>query len=81
MVTMSKTCTKLFKSNKTQAVRLPKSVAFDDSVAEVEITVQGNSRIISPVGTSWDDWFDGPEASADFLQHREQPEEQGREGL
>jgi antitoxin VapB len=78
---MSKTCTKLFKSNKTQAVRLPKSVAFDDSVAEVEITVQGNSRIISPVGTSWDEWFDGPETSADFMQQREQPEVQGREDL
>ena len=39
--------TRLFKSNKTQAVRLSKSVAFDDSVTEVEIVAIGNLRIIS----------------------------------
>lgn len=44
------TSTVLFKSNQTQAVRLPKNVAFPDGVREVEIVVVGNSRVISPVG-------------------------------
>ena len=73
--------TKLFKSNKTQAVRLPKIVAFEDSITEVEIVAVGSARIISPVGSSWDEWFDGPGVSDDFMAQREQPEDQEREDL
>jgi antitoxin VapB len=71
--------TTLFKSNKTQAVRLPKAVAFDESVTRVEIVAVGNTRIISPAGESWDQWFDGPIVSNDFMTDREQPAEQERE--
>jgi antitoxin VapB len=78
---MSRVRTKLFKTNKTQAVRLPKIVAFEDSIAEVEIVAVGSTRIISPVGSSWDEWFDGPGASEDFMSQREQPEDQEREDL
>jgi antitoxin VapB len=78
---MTRVNTKMFKSNKTQAVRLPKAVAFDESVTEVEIVVVGNSRIISPVGESWDQWFDGPGISNDFMNDREQAEDQEREAL
>jgi len=81
MATMSKTRTKLFKSNKTQAMRLPRSVAFDESVTEVEIVVVGHSRIISPSELSWDQWFDGPGVSEDFMSHRDQPQDQEREDL
>ena len=42
--------TKLFLNNTTQAVRLPRDVAFDESVTEVEITVVGEARVITPVG-------------------------------
>ena len=73
--------TKLFKTNKTQAVRLPKLVAFEDVITEVEIVVMGSARIISPVGSSWDEWFDGPGVSEDFMSQREQPEGQEREDL
>ena len=73
--------TKLIKSNKTQAVRLPKIVAFEDSITEVEIVAVGSARIISPVGSSWDEWFDGPGVSDDFMSQREQPEDQEREDL
>ena len=76
---MANTRTKLFKTNKTQAVRLPRAVAFEDSVTEVEIVAVGNTRIITPAGSSWDDWFDGPGVSDDFIPHREQPEDQERE--
>lgn len=79
--TMTKTQTKVFKSNKTQAIRLPKAVAFDESVTEVEIVAVGNTRIISPADQSWDHWFDGPGPSDDFMNDREQPETQEREAL
>ena len=71
--------TRIFKSNRSQAVRLPKEVAFSGSVKDVEITAIGNKRIISPAGQSWDEWFDGPGVSSDFLANREQPEDQHRE--
>ncbi len=71
--------TRIFRSNRSQAVRLPKEVAFSESVKDVEITAIGNKRIIAPAGQSWDDWFDGPGVSSDFMVKREQPEDQHRE--
>jgi antitoxin VapB len=71
--------TKIFKSNRSQAVRLPKEVAFSESVKDVEIVAVGNKRVISPVGQSWDDWFDGPGVSSDFMLERLQPVDQHRE--
>lgn len=61
----------LFKSNQSQAVRLPKQVAFPDSVHQVEITKVGTSRVISPAGHRWDEFFvSGPRTSADFMRER-----------
>ena len=73
--------TKIFKSNKSQAVRLPKPVALPDSIKEVDIVAVGNSRLITPAGCSWDNWFDGPGVSEDFMADREQPADQQRETL
>jgi len=73
--------TRLFKSNKTQAVRLPKAVAFDESVTEVDIVAVGQARIITPAGQSWDAWFDSPRVSDDFMPEREQPGDQEREAI
>ncbi|MDH5327947.1 MAG: antitoxin [Gammaproteobacteria bacterium] len=73
--------TTLFKSNKSQAVRLPKAVALPDSVKKVEIVAIGNTRIITPAGESWDQWFDGPGVSEDFMVERDQPEDQHRENF
>lgn len=78
---MSATITKIFKSNKSQAVRLPKAVELPESVTEVSIVAIGNKRIITPASESWDDWFDGPRVSEDFMVEREQPEDQLREPL
>ncbi|WP_286823527.1 MULTISPECIES: type II toxin-antitoxin system VapB family antitoxin [unclassified Idiomarina] len=75
------TKTSLFKSNQTQAVRLPKDVAFSEDVKEVEVLVVGESRIITPAKTSWASWFNGEPASDDFMIEREQPEEQERDPL
>ena len=63
----------VFKSNKSQAVRLPKPVALPDSVKMVDIVKLGNARLITPAGESWDHWFDGPGGSDDFMTEREQP--------
>ncbi len=73
--------TKVFKSNQSQAVRLPKAVAFPESVTEVEIIAIGSKRLIVPAGESWDSWFDGPTVTDDFITDREQPEDQKREAL
>ena len=71
----------VFKSNKSQAVRLPKSVALPDDVKRVDVVAIGNTRILTPEGTSWDEWFDGEPVSEDFMAERDQPAEQLREGL
>lgn len=66
--------TKLFTTNRSQAVRLPKELAFPPEVTEVEIIKQGKGLLIVPKGKSWDDFFDnGPFASEDFMRTRDQP--------
>ncbi|GHB20971.1 type II toxin-antitoxin system VapB family antitoxin [Salinicola rhizosphaerae] len=81
---------KLFLSNKSQAVRLPKAVAFPEGVSEVTIVSLGNSRLITPSETSWDDFFEPDERYAvtdDFMndndtnENRDQPRPQQREAL
>ena len=72
------TRTVLFRSNRSQAVRLPKDVAFPDTVKEVTILKAGNRRIIVPTNAVWDDFFAEP--GIDFPD-REQPPEQDREPL
>ena len=71
----------VFKSNKSQAVRLPKSVALPDDVKRVDVVAVGKTRIITPEGTSWEEWFDGASVTDDFMSEREQPEEQLRESF
>jgi len=78
---MTITHTKIFKSNTTQAVRLSKNIEYPESIKEVEIVAIGNTRIITPAGQSWDDWFDNRLATDDFMSVREQPEDQQREDL
>jgi antitoxin VapB len=70
----------VFTSNRSQAVRLPKAVAFPDDVHQVDILKIGRSRVIVPKGQRWDDLFlHGPRASDDFLTEREQPAAEERE--
>jgi antitoxin VapB len=68
----------VFRTNKSQAVRLPKAVALPDNVKQVEITKIGQSRLISPVGRSWDAFFDYVRVSEDFMQERVQPKPEKR---
>lgn len=73
--------TKLFTTNKSQAVRLPKAVAFPESVTQVMIVSVGRSRLITPVDAVWDDFFaeSSMAVSDDFMTSRDQPESQARE--
>jgi antitoxin VapB len=72
----------VFTTNRSQAVRLPKAVAFPDSVHLVDVIKIGQSRLVSPVGKRWDDLFaNGPRASDDFMTEREQPAVEEREPL
>ncbi|WP_439547024.1 type II toxin-antitoxin system VapB family antitoxin [Sandarakinorhabdus sp.] len=58
---MSKSvATKLFQSNRSQAVRLPRDVAFPDHVKEVVIRIEGNRRIIEPAQSGWAAFFAKP---------------------
>ena len=81
VIEMATAHTKLFKSNQSQAVRLPKAVSFPDSVKEVDVISIGNKRLIIPTGGSWDSWFDGVDSSDDFMVSRNQPKGQEREEL
>ena len=71
----------VFKSNRSQAVRLPKAAALPDDVKRVDVVAVGRTRIIAPAGEAWDSWFDGAGVSADFMSEREQPVEQAREAF
>jgi antitoxin VapB len=71
----------IFKSNTSQAVRLPKGVALPASVKRVDIIPLGRARLIVPAGEGWDSWFDGEGATEDFMTHRDQPEDQQRDNL
>lgn len=71
--------TTVFRNNRTQAVRLPKAVALPDDVAEVEIRKVGRSRVITPVGSSWDEWFDHHEPYPEFPERADQGVAEERE--
>ena len=63
--------TKLFLSNRSQAVRIPVHLRLPDSVKAVEVRACGQERIISPVGQRWDSFFHGGQAVPDdFMAER-----------
>jgi antitoxin VapB len=70
------TRTTLFQTNRSQAVRLPKDVAFPDNVREVAIIRDGARRLIVPADALWDDFFSMPGVG---LGERDQPPVQERE--
>ena len=68
----------LFRSNRSQAVRLPKDIAFPDDVKQVAVWREGKNRILAPADAAWDDFF--AQAGID-LPAREQPPTQEREAF
>ena len=73
---------RVFKTNRSQAVRIPKALAFPENVTDVEIMKVGNSRLIIPAGKNWTDYFEnGPCVTDDFMIEREQWDFKEREPL
>jgi len=72
------TRTTLFHSNRSQAVRLPKDVAFPPGVREVTILRDGVRRVIVPSDAVWDDFFTAPGID---LGERDEPGHQEREAF
>lgn len=70
--------TRLFQSNRSQAVRLPKAVEFPPDVRDVVIRRVGRTRVIAPANASWDDFFDAPGVD---LGERDQPVAEERESF
>jgi antitoxin VapB len=70
--------TTLFRTNRSQAVRLSKDVAFPETVREVTILRDGPRRVIVPANAVWDDFFDAPGID---LGPRDEPEIQERDGF
>ena len=71
---------KLFKNGRSQAIRLPKEFRFDGT--QVFIKKVGNMVVLIPEQDSWQTLFDSLEQfSDDFMESRNQPEQQVREGL
>jgi antitoxin VapB len=70
------TRTTVFLSNRSQAVRLPKDVAFPEGTREVTVLRDGRRRVIAPADVSWDDFFEAPGVD---LGERDQPATQSRE--
>lgn len=70
--------TTLFQSNRSQAVRLPKDVAFPEGVRAVTVLRDGKRRVIVPADAVWDDFFDAPGIE---LGDRDQPAAQERDPL
>lgn len=73
---------RIFKNNRSRAIRLPKSLDFSAEVDEVLIMRVGRSRVVVPAGEGWASWFDRDAAvTSDFMAERDQPDEQEREPL
>jgi antitoxin VapB len=69
---------KLFKSNRSQAVRIPKDLAFAENIKDIIIRRSGDAIIITPAENFWDDFFDrGP--NPDFPERFPQGEYEVRE--
>lgn len=72
----------VFLNNRSQAVRIPAAVRFNDNIKKVNIRMLGNERIISPINNTWDSFFLSDETvDDDFCAERETPNQPERESL
>lgn len=79
---MSVVTATVFMNNKSQAIRIPKAAELPNTTKSVNIIIQGDMRIITPLNNVWGSWFnDSNSVSDDFMLSREQPQMQEREEL
>lgn len=62
----------VFKSNRNQAVRIPKDMEFPEGVKEVVVRKVGKRVIFVPKEALWDDFFDQPPCP-DFIEPEDLP--------
>lgn len=63
----------LFKSNRNQAVRIPKDMEFPDSLDRVVIRKVGNSLMLTPKDALWEDFFAMLPIDDDFVAPEDAP--------
>lgn len=70
----------IFKTNRSQAVRIPKEFAFPEGLDRVAIRREGDSIVLTPVENFWDAFFAaGP--TPDFPERFPQGEYEEREAF
>ncbi len=69
----------VFKSGRSDAVRIPAGVRLKPGTKAVYIRKDGNSLIITPVENQWDAFFNMQKLGDDFMPDREQGEFTERE--
>lgn len=58
---------RLFRSNRSQAVRIPKDMEFPASVSDVDVIEHGIVRVLVPKSLTMEEWIKfGPRLSDDF---------------
>ena len=73
--------TTVFRLNRSQAIRIPKHLAFPEGVKDLVVRRSGDNLIISPhKNTSWDDFFDRSPCP-DFPERAPQGEYEERESF
>ena len=70
----------LFRSNRSQAVRIPKDMEFPEGVKNVVIRKVGEARILTPKDVLWLDYFAQP-GYDDFPERAPQGEYEERESF
>lgn len=50
----------LFRSNRSQAVRIPKDLEFPEGTKKLIVRKVGNTLVFTPPENLWDDFFDEP---------------------
>lgn len=70
----------VFKSNRSQALRVPKDLAFPEGVKKVIVRKVGKSLVFTPVDALWDDFFSQPPCP-DFPDRAPQGEYEERESF
>ena len=70
----------LFRSNRNQAVRIPKDLEFPENVKKVVIRREGDRLIIEPDGSFWEEFFAQPPLT-DFPERFPQGEYEERESF
>ena len=70
----------IFENNRTQAVRLPRETRFPEGIKKVTVRIVGKDRVLSPVESTWDSFFEAEQSvTDDFMEERSTQHQDERE--